>query len=362
MPSTIPWPDPSLPVPVEYTPEAMEWIRRRAFDGLLALPKVGLGIGGLLLGNRERGGLTISGAKPIFCSHASGPSFHLTASELAGIAEYKPGPGLEIVGCYCSRPRRPVAMKETDEELFRTLCPAPGQLFLMIRPSATEETRAGLFRRNEDGSLSGGAEYPLIPWAAEPEPIQAAEPDPGFAPEPEPAAEPAPEPVSEPVAPEALFSTEPPQIESPSARLFGPPPPLAPPVFAPPPNRGIPWKTLGVIAATVGLLLIGWFTRDQWIPRPPLEMHAAETNGRLSLEWNRVAVRGLAEGRLSVTDGNASKTFDLDRAQLELGAFSYSRQSPEVSAILIAGTERAAAHFKAPPAPAPPVAGDAAPQ
>jgi hypothetical protein len=129
--------------------------------------------------------------------------------------------------------------------------------------------------------------------------------------------------------------------------------PLAAPAFSEPPaHGGFRWKAAGSTAALVAVAVGTWFTRDLWIPRPPLELHTAEVNGHFSVEWNRAAVRGLGAGRLVVTDGNASHSIPLDRFQLEAGAFSYVRQSPEVSAILEAGDARASAHFTAPPKPA----------
>ena len=51
--------EPEVPEAVEYDSDEFERIRRRAVDGLLSLPRVGMGIGGLLLGTRDSGVIRI---------------------------------------------------------------------------------------------------------------------------------------------------------------------------------------------------------------------------------------------------------------------------------------------------------------
>jgi hypothetical protein len=137
--------------------------------------------------------------------------------------------------------------------------------------------------------------------------------------------------------------------------MFGETIPLTPPAFTMQPERGLlSRKQIGGIAASLVFVVATWITRDQWIPRPALELHLAETNGSFSVEWNRAAVRGLSHGLILLSDGATSKRFELNRTQLEAGAFAYARQSPQVEASLEAGSARATAKFVAPPVPASP--------
>src|SRR5271165_3594804 len=106
MPSTLAWIDPACPVSIRYSPEAVEKIRRLAFDGLLNLPKVGLGVGGFLLGTRSASGIEILDFLPISCSHAAGPLFLPTNDEIAEARRALPGASQAILGCWFSRPRR----------------------------------------------------------------------------------------------------------------------------------------------------------------------------------------------------------------------------------------------------------------
>jgi hypothetical protein len=147
--------------------------------------------------------------------------------------------------------------------------------------------------------------------------------------------------------------------------LFGVPEPAAP---APAPKRRrLPWRTLGGAALAAGLLIAGFLTRDRWMPRPPLELRTAESNGHFFVEWNRAAVHGIDRGVLTVTDGTALKRIPLSAAQLQQGVIEYHRQTEQVAAVLDAGNARASAKFAPPPVipdpvPAPaPAAPDPAP-
>src|SRR4051794_29966826 len=98
------WQDPGCPIPVSYSRDALEQIRRLAVDGLLQLPRVGIGVGGLLLGSREKGRITILGSVPVPCSYAEGPSFRLTPAEIEHALEMVRANGpMKVVGWYCSK-------------------------------------------------------------------------------------------------------------------------------------------------------------------------------------------------------------------------------------------------------------------
>src|SRR5438105_4135728 len=127
--STLPaWQDPGCPIPVSYSREALEQIRRLAVDGLLQLPRAGIGVGGLLLGARENGRTTILDSVAIPCSHAEGPSFRLTAAEIEDALEIVRAAGaLKVVGWYCSKTRPPATLTERDLAVFGRLCPEAWQ-------------------------------------------------------------------------------------------------------------------------------------------------------------------------------------------------------------------------------------------
>ena len=95
--------DPQSPFRIEYSRPVMERIRGQACDGLLALPRIGMGVGGLLLGVRQDGLVQLLDSIEIHCSHASGPGFLLTADEKERARELIAGAGVPgVIGLYCS--------------------------------------------------------------------------------------------------------------------------------------------------------------------------------------------------------------------------------------------------------------------
>ena len=62
---------------IEYSKSAMEQIHKRARKGLMAAPRVGMGVGGLLLGSHQNTSFRLLDSIEIPCSHSGGPSFNL---------------------------------------------------------------------------------------------------------------------------------------------------------------------------------------------------------------------------------------------------------------------------------------------
>ena len=81
MQETVYLSDPRSPLRIEYSQAAMEQIRKRARDGLMAAPRIGMGVGGLLVGVSEKGRIRLLDSVEIPCSHSAGPSFNLTGDE-----------------------------------------------------------------------------------------------------------------------------------------------------------------------------------------------------------------------------------------------------------------------------------------
>ena len=101
------WQDAELPFTVEYASPAFERIRQRAAEGLIALPRVGMGVGGLLLGERTPAGIRIAGTVELPCSHTLGPTFQLTSDEIRQSLELVKSAGAQrpVVGIYRTRTR-----------------------------------------------------------------------------------------------------------------------------------------------------------------------------------------------------------------------------------------------------------------
>ena len=78
MQETVKLLDPGSSLQIGYSCAAMERIRKRARDGLMAAPRVGMGVGGLLLGVREGARIQLLDCIEIPCSHSAGPSFNFS--------------------------------------------------------------------------------------------------------------------------------------------------------------------------------------------------------------------------------------------------------------------------------------------
>ena len=323
MAKVTPWTDPRLPEAVEYDSDELERIRRRTIDGLLSLPRIGMGVGGLLLGTRESGVIRILGSRKIACAHAFGPGFRLTAEEIAAAdSGALRTNGLQVVGWYGSKPRGKAELSEDDEKLFDRLCPLPWQIALIVLPSTVEATRAAVFTRNGEG----GALLPLRELKSEPKLPYAAPPTPQ---------------ISPPKPPTPITPRPPAVLTIPAQPLFAAPP-------SAPPALSVPrWA---VAAALCLFAAWGVFaSRDRWLPQPKLELRSFDSGNALTIEWNTKAVKGTGGGSLEIRDGVESRTYLLNEAQLRAGTMSYPRKTGKVSARLRAGRIEDSATFTGPP-------------
>jgi proteasome lid subunit RPN8/RPN11 len=352
MPAVTAWTDPGCPIPVHYSREALEQIRRVAVEGLLSLPRIGVGVGGLLLGNRQKGRITILDSMPIPCSHAAGPPFRLTAEETRQALEMARSAGpLTVVGWYCSKTRGPAALFESDLALFGSLCPESWQMALVIRPSTVEASHVTLCFRSGEGLILQGAECPLEPFNEMPVHTEPAAP-------PKPAAVKPAAPTKPVVAVRAAVSRAetPVATEAPSPKIQ-PRPPIEPaplqaepgqPLLqaATPPPAAARWKTrlagwMLVVSAILAGAGAAFFTHPEWMFEQRLQLSASDANGHLTIRWNPGAVRGIAHASLTLNDGGEPHTIPLDTRQLAGGETSYERKSPHVDALMQADGLRA---------------------
>jgi hypothetical protein len=350
--------DPLSPFRIEYSRPVMERIRGQACDGLLALPRIGMGVGGLLLGVRQDGLVQLLDSIEIHCSHASGPGFLLTADEKERARVLIAGAGVPgVIGWYCSKPRGAAVLGDVDMAFFKELFPNREQIALVLRPSTVEPTWAVFFFRNEKGEVVKGIECELDEWR---EPVVTSEPDAvidaeAAAPEPEQPAEPAPPPQSVPKAEPVAFAIASVEVPEPAPRRTPPRPDPDMFAFATPPRRNKLPLWIGGVAILLALSAAAWFTQDSWIPRAPLNLTSTESAGNLVIRWNANAFRGIDHASLNVNDDGNLHELALDRFQLNQGVYHYTHEpkSQRVTAKLAAGEESGIAVWLAPAPPAP---------
>jgi hypothetical protein len=342
--------------------KAMEAIRRAAVDGLLALPRVGIGIGGLLVGVRREGRIQVLDRIEIPCSHARGPGFLLTAEELAdanklaAVAE-----PLEVLGIYLSKTRGAVELTEDDREVFETLCSGMGRIALVIRPSTVEPVWAAIFVRAAQGDLETAGKMKLdgepygidLPETAAQEvaqpnlALQSLKLAAATAP-PEPPAEGrrADEASSTPAPAAATAIPEMPVVESPRMAPF-PVVSRNAVLFRDPARQESPRRSFAYVLGAVALIgaAVAFLERDFWMPPPELSLAVAEENGQLVVRWNRDAVADASGGRLLVSDAGKLSEFPLDATRVRAGFFRYARNSDQIVAKLVVGDRSARAVF-----------------
>ena len=322
-------------VRLEYAPEILERLRLLSIDGLLALPRVGMAIGGLLTGSVQQGKVRVSDAIEIPCSHAIGPSFALTGAELARACALAFGESKEqVVGWYCSRPRNELALDPQQAVLFAEICPEAWQIGLLLRPSTVEATKALICVRSTETEYTYGRSMDLIEYTP---PVRHA--------------------AAEMVEAEVL----PPAPITESAHAAQPvPEPIAAAVAAPRPvdeEDPVRPKRLFVLAALAGLALLFILYAYRWdfLPRPPLQVTVLEDSGQVTIRWNPEALQGIEEGSIALNDGGQLQTIPLDQRVLTSGWYRATRKSDRVTAKLTAGEVYGLGVWTAPLPPLPAV-------
>lgn len=321
--------------------KALNAIRQEAIGGLLALRRVGMGIGGLLTGVRGEK-FRVLGTLEIPCSHTRGPGFLLTPEELDEAGQLKSAAApFEVLGLYLSKTRGAPELAAEDLVLFDAICPEAGQIAMVIRPSTVEPVRAALFVRREDNSVRLECEWELV-QQAEDTAVSAPEPERvPVARTPEPAVAVPAAPMIPVVAPPAIpFIPITPAIAPArkSAVLFRGPEPEARPGTR---------RTLTYAAAITILIAaaVAAAARGHWTTPPALALDVADDNGAIVFHWNRDAVAGENKGRLLVNDAGELSEFPLSGDRLTSGVFRYVRKSDRIVAKLAVGDQEARAVY-----------------
>ena len=353
------WPDPTLPVQIYCAPGVLTGLEMVAADGLLAMPRTGLGVGGLLLGRRGKSRIEILKAVEICCSHALGPAFILTPEEIEASKAEDPADH-DLVGWYCSKPGLaktpgPMALTPHDQTLFDALCPEPSQVTLLIRPGMGKATMAAFAIRSPDegnGYLLGETRDLAWQELAAYEAPALTEPEAGQKAEPE--AEPEAERAARPV--EQIPEPDPEPAEIPvtmprSGTLFGVTE-NEPEIRTP---RRWPLRLALILLLLAILSAAAYFSRSYWIPRPPIALVASsDWTGRVTVLWNSEALSAQDQVTLVIDDGSGPlHTIHLTQADVLAGVSQYHCRPGKVNVTLLAGdlSDTAATTVKATPAP-----------
>ncbi|HEY3444389.1 MAG TPA: hypothetical protein VGK29_26800 [Paludibaculum sp.] len=145
-------------------------LKAKVAEGLLALPKRGMEVGGVLLGrvlNRDPLEVQITAFEPVPCEHRFGPTFILSDNDLAGLdsllAELTSRDDAAIVGYFRSCTGREQALDDADLELLRTRFPGPESIVLSIKPLSLRDCQAWFFLP-QSGTMPTIPSHPAMPF------------------------------------------------------------------------------------------------------------------------------------------------------------------------------------------------------
>jgi hypothetical protein len=352
-------------------------LRRLAIEGFLALPRRGIEVGGILFGESNSKGMRIQGFEEVPCEHRYGPSYALSDSDRAQMAELlESRRAIEppVAGFFRSYASREPAIEEADETFVREHFPKGYLAFLMLQPTSAETCVASL-RLFRDGQLLPDMEDAATdfgtPWAPPEEPaesevlVSAASP---VMEAPEPMSE-ATRPMSEAIRP--MSEAIPPMSEARTMSEAIPPTGETknqyelPPSFrsrekepapawegtqqaarqvepawraAVPVRRSrawIPAVILLAVACAAGGYALGLRGRTaQWTD---LRLNARNNGGHLQLSWDASAPAAAeaSRGLLAVGDGATHRDIELSASEVRKGSFTLPTAGGDVALRLV---------------------------
>lgn len=332
----------------------MAGLRRLAIEGLVALPKRGVEVGGIVVGRASGTELQIEGFEEVRCEHKYGPSYALSDADrdaLSKLLEQRRKGALPVVGFFRSFTSRSPMVEEADEIFVRQRFPKGNFVFLMLRPLSVESCLAS-FRYCVDGRLLPDTEDPPFQFdfsqmppmepapepvpeiPQEPQPSQIAQPPTMAGPVPIPKFAPVPKlaPVPKPVrVPEPVPVPEPPHLE---VQL-----PAQPKVWERygtmemPASQSQPRRKFGqwAVAAGIGLLLgvsgAALYKSRIGPPQPEwaeLHLDVHPESGQLRVTWDGNAPSALTatRGLLAVTHGDNHQDVPLNSQEVRAGHYT----------------------------------------
>jgi hypothetical protein len=313
------WEPPGKGVSIFLGYDVIDQLLQEAMQGLGAVPKRGVEIGGVLLGTVESANplaVRIEGIKTVKCEYASGPSYCLSGNDTpaleAALGEYRPAPDRRIyaVGFFRSHTRPGLSLSDDDLALCARYFPNPTEVVLLIRPFVSHTSLGGFFFRQDGG------------FTREPSPLEFP-----FSRRELGGGEPAPRVRRRSRGEEAEERAAPVEVEAPRDQ-----PPI-PPFLMPAPKRPLGFRKWAILAAVflmlgglLGFVATPYFRQRGWAPAPAnpyaFGLSAAQKGGDLHIKWNRQSplfqvARG---GRITIVDDGSTRMLEMDLRQLQTGA------------------------------------------
>jgi protein TonB len=297
---------------------------------------------GLLIGrvSDDRKTIAIERIVEIASEYRYGPFLRLSPQDLGtfkqSLSELT-GSGAHIVGLYRSQTRGESGLRDTDEEVLKTIAVADTgfrqtfKLILLLAPSVTTPPALEVLTRKGSGwEIVAHRRFA----AADPRSTPVAPPPPKAA-------------VATPVAPAAPEPPSAPQTEAPAPRT------MPRPASSPRPRGNRRWLPLVAIATLLGSAGVGWWLASRTTsaprvvsapptatPRERLGFAAAKENGDWKLSWSPDAAARLAQNGadLVIRDAGSERQTALTGEDLATGTLFYTPRSSDIVFILRAKT------------------------
>jgi hypothetical protein len=372
------WQAPDKPFTIQLAFDVIDRMNVEIMRGFGATRRRGTEVGGLLLGRIEPTGdhtfISIDDFEPVPCEYAFGPSYILSPADLQqlrkSLAHFDPSAGRDIytVGYYRSHTRDKLSLDDGDLKFFREYFPDPLHVALLVKPYATKAGVAGFFFE-EKGSIYGEASYLEFPFRRKdlgggtpeaeedapetrhspprhPTPVRQAERSAERSVEPVPAPNYETKPIDDvspnyetkPIAHSPVYETKPIDVDSlnyETKPMFG--------SFPAEPARNqsrAGWLIFGVMLVVFGGVagyqysgtLMQTSTVSSAVDPYALNLTATRVDDNILVKWDRqsLAVKGGWRGLLTITEGEDSKSVQMDVPQLQNGTVLYRHVAPEI--------------------------------
>jgi hypothetical protein len=324
------WEPPGKGISVHLSYDVIDQLLQEAMQGLGAVPRRGVEVGGILLGTVEEGApriVKIEDFSAVQCEYASGPSYSLSDNDKrrleAQLQQWGRAPDRLIyaVGYFRSHTRKDLFLSDADLALCSQYFSSPSDVVLLIRPFVTRTSLGGFFFW-EHGKISREASCLEFPFNRK---------ELGG---------------GDPPARVRRRRHEGEEEEKPANTVAVPPPPAedrVPPLVMPPPQARrtfSKWAILALIFLVLGGLL--GFVAAPYLrvriagpaPENPYSfgLTATDDGDHVRIRWNRQSplIQAARGGRITIVDDGSTRVVDLDVGQLQNGTVIYRKISAEV--------------------------------
>src|SRR3954454_2284017 len=377
------WQPPDIPFTIQIALDVIDRMNIEIMRGFGAVRRRGAEVGGLLLGRIEPSGshtfVSIDDFEPVPCEYAFGPSYILSAQDLQhlrkSLAHFDPSAGRDLytVGYYRSHTRDGLSLDERDVKFFREYFPDPLHVALLVKPFATKAGISSFFVE-ESSAIQGTSSHLEFQFrrrdlGGEPAELEEASPEPrrsesrrggsarqqsepvyseSESPEIDAASNYGAKPnwrssrtsenyQTNPIAENTNYETEPipesPNFET--KQILGSSP------AEPARNRSrAGWLIFGMMLVIFGVVvgyqysgtLMQTSTVSSAADPYALNLTATRVDDNILVKWDRqsLAVKGGWRGLLTITEGDDSKSVQMDVPQLQNGTVLYRHVAPEI--------------------------------